>query len=70
MNTRARSRGQPSTANAAWLPDTDWEVSASLTGYDMLGVADTFKEPVRGLQIRELLAPSVFRRFFGALRAP
>ena len=70
MNRMARTRRTtpPDTA-AAWLPDADWEVGVSLTGYDTLAAAEHFHEPVRGLQTRELLAPSIFRRFFGALTA-
>ena len=36
---------------------------------DVLGAAEHFDEPVRGLQTRELLGTGVFRRFFGAWRA-
>ncbi len=70
MNHAARTSSKaPPELAAAWLPDTDWEVGVSLTGYDVLGAAEHFDEPVRGLQTRELLGTGVFRRFFGAWRA-
>ncbi len=56
--------------SAAAAPDSTWEAGVSVTGYDGLGAARQFQEPVRGLRIRELLAPGVFRRFFGASGAP
>ena len=62
----AGAAAPPSLPPSATAPDSTWEAGVSLTGYDLLGAARQFHEPVRGLRIRELLAPGLFRRFFSA----
>ena len=75
MNRRARTQpaskpAASAVASAVAAPDSTWEAGVSVTGCDGLGAARHFQEPVQGLRIRELLAPGVFRRFFGASGAP
>lgn len=45
------------------------EPDLTLTAYDALADSQSFDEPVQGMQMRELLVPSLFRRFFGAVGA-
>ena len=41
------------------------EPDLTLTAYDAMADSLSFDEPVRGMQMRELAVPSLFRRFFG-----
>lgn len=45
------------------------EPDLTLTAYDALADSQSFEEPVHGMQMRELVVPSLFRRFFGAVSA-
>jgi hypothetical protein len=69
MQMKLTPRPDTRRTPAAMAP---WPVAAAadgepcLSAFDMLGDGEAFAEPLRGMQMRELLAPGIFRRFFGA----
>ena len=66
---KRRTGAHPSAAERTTTTHEDQQSEFSITRYDMLASAETFHEPVNGLQTREVLSVDVFHHYFGGLTA-